>query len=118
MAQPKINVPLLAETQPQPPMQVRFQLIFVNPNLPLPCPAFRVAPGQVVQIYPINGQNVNAHPCQIAADPGYLGTPSARTLPAGVDVSTVWPTDNTGKIWAVGSTDDGLLVEITSQGVG
>ena len=118
MAKQKNYVPLLAETQPQPPQNIRFQLIFSATGVAVQCPAFNVAPGWVITLLPINGTGVNANPCSVAEDPGMLNTNSARTLPAGSDVSMGWPTTNTANIYAAGTKGDGLLVVITSPGIG
>jgi hypothetical protein len=118
MTKQKNFVPLLAETQIQPPQNIRFQLKFVTTGLAVQCPAFNVAPGWTVTLLPINGSGVNANPCSVAEDPGMLGTTSARTLPAGSDVSMGWPTVNTANIFASGTAGDGLLVVITSLGLG
>jgi hypothetical protein len=116
MAKP-IALPL-AQEQPGPSLNLRFQLVFAVTGQPVQCPGFIVAPGMGVTLYPVNGTAVNTNPCYVADYPEALGTSSAVTLPAGGDVTKGWPVDHTGSIWASGTAGDGLLVTIQMASIG
>jgi hypothetical protein len=118
MAPRRQPAPMLAETQIQPPLILHFQVQFVNPNLPVQCPSFKVAPGWTVTLIPVNGNAVNVHPCFFSDSPDILIAGGGRTLPAGGDVAANYPTTDTGKIWALGQNLDGLLIEVSAPGIG
>jgi hypothetical protein len=118
MAATKNLPPPLIVTTPGKAFRTSIQLVFKTTGAPVQCPSFRVQAGMSVLISPINGSAVNANPCFIADRASLVGTSSGSVLPAGADVSLVWLTDNTGKIFAAGTAGDGILVTISEPGFG
>jgi hypothetical protein len=117
MANKPITLPL-AQEQPGPSLNLRFQLVFASTGAPVRCPAFTVAPGMVVTLRTINGAQLNTAVCFVADYPEALGTVASVAIPPGADVTLGWPIDNTGDIWAQGTEGDGLLVSIQQSAIG
>jgi hypothetical protein len=107
-----------AESLPGPPLYVQLQLIFAATNAPQNVPSFVVPPGASVVLFPTTSTGVNAHASYIGEQPELLGTTGSRVLPAGADVSISLPVDNTGKIWAMGTMGDGVLVVVSAPQIG
>lgn len=108
----------LAETLPGPPLYQEFQVIFANTNVPQQVPGFIVPPGATVTLFPTTTGGVNAHPCFVGDQPELLGTSGSRSLPAGADVSIALQVDHTGKIWVMGTANDGVLVVVAAPQIG
>lgn len=108
----QLNLMPLAQQQPGPPINVRFQLVFKATNTPVQCPAFVVPPGASITLRTVNGATVNANECFVAERYALLGTSSQMAFPAGADVSLPWPVQNTAEIFAQGTMGDGLLVMV------
>jgi len=75
-----------------------------------------VAPGITVTLIGFNGQTANAHDVFVSSYPEDLLAGGGRRVPAGAEVQ--YPVDNTGHIWFMGQTPDGLLVAMTGVAVG
>jgi hypothetical protein len=110
--------PPLIVTTPGQSFQTTFQLVFKVTGQVYRFPSFRIQPGMVVILSPINGGSVNAHPCGVADRASLVGTSSGSILPAAADVSLPWLTDDTGKIFASGQSGDGILLTISEPGFG
>jgi len=115
--QQPITLPL-AQEQPGSPFNIRFQLVFPTEGAIVRCPAFRVEPGVIITLKPVNGAIVNVGSCSIAEYPEALNTSSALSLPPAADVTLPWPIENTADIWATGFGNDGILVLIQKAQIG
>ncbi len=108
----------LAESLPGPPLYEQFQIVFAATNVPQNVPSFVVPPGASVTLFPTTSTSLNAHICYIGEQPDQLGTTGSRTLPSAADVSISLQVDNTGKIWAMGTEGDGVLVIVAAPQIG
>lgn len=113
----------LAQQQPGPSLNIRFQIIFAVPNVAVNVPGFRCAPGTSIELRTTNGITLNTAPVFIAETPEGLGLGTGArggiALPPGADVTLPWPVDNTAEIWCMGGAEgDGLLISIQQASIG
>jgi hypothetical protein len=107
--------PPLVITTPGEAVRVTFQLIFAVTGKVVQCPYFRLQPGMICLIQPINGSDVNAHPCSIADRASLVGSSTATVLPAGQDVAVNW---DSPQIFAAGTAGDGILITFSQAAFG
>jgi hypothetical protein len=107
--------PPLIVTTPGEPVREIFQLIFKTTGKVVACPFFRVQPGMIILIQPINGSEVNTEPCSVADRASLVGTSSATTLPPGQDVAVNW---DSSQIYAAGTEGDGILITFSQAAFG
>lgn len=115
----KKNAPLpLAQSEPGPPTNVNFQIVFTTTGKRYQGPGFAVPPGCSVTIEPVNGTTLNADPCYIAQYSDAIGTSAARVIVAGTgDVVVSWPVANLAEIYCSGAAGDGILIKVQGGGI-
>ena len=118
MAKP-LTLPL-ADQLPRGSMNLRFQMVFANYDAPMQAPGWRVPPGAIVTLRPVNGSRLNTGTIFVSETPeGTLNSTASLALIPGADVAVPWPIDNLAELWACSqAAGDGLLITVQQQSIG
>lgn len=91
-----------------------FTIVFSATNVPQQCQPFSVPPGCKVKARAFNGTVAgNANPVYVASNPGTLLNGQGTAL-APLD-NLDFPADHTSRLWAMGTSGDGVVISIVSQ---
>lgn len=112
----------LAQFQPHPPLNFSFQIVFANatsdPYFAWQGPNFQVPDGATVTLRPANGIRLNSQACNVAESPHGCYFTNNLTLAPGADVAVPYPVRNLNEIFAKGTINDGVLIQVTMPSVG